>query len=239
MIGNVTMINADGVEKNSYNDFGLIIKSKIISAPEPQIHKVEIIGRDGSVDLSDILTGTVRYKDRNIKLVFRYLGAENTRTAMLTEFQTFAHGKLIKFIFNDDLSYFWRGRIISGEPTVVDNLAMDNSTSCVVEPYKYDILSTGEDWLWDPFDFEIGVINEMHNLIIEGSLTVMFIGSPYQDNPTITVSDPMTVSYDGGEPISLVAGTQKVYDIVITSGEHTFTFTGTGIATIDYRGGTL
>ena len=44
MIGNVTVINGSGVEKHSYKDYGLLIKTKVISAPEPQLHEVEVFG---------------------------------------------------------------------------------------------------------------------------------------------------------------------------------------------------
>lgn len=238
MIGNVTVINGSGVEKHSYRDFGLLIKTKVISAPEPQLHEIEVFGRDGTIDITEVATGNVRYKKRSIKLELRYIGSESTRTSMLTDFENFIHGKLIKYIFDDDASYYYIGRMRSCEPQVAGG-AFDLSTELTVQPYKYNIESTADDWLWDPFDFETGVINELHSITVHGTATVTLIGSPYQDNPVITVTSPMTVSYDGGTPINLVAGSQKVYDIIITSGEHEFVFVGEGTATIDYRGGLL
>lgn len=238
MIGNVTVINESGIEKHSYNDFGLLIKTKVITAPEPQLHEVEVFGRDGTIDLTEAASGIVRYKKRTIKLELRYIGPENTRTSMLTNFENFIQGKLIKYIFDDDAAYYYIGRMISCEPEVA-GAAFDLSTEISVQPYKYNIESTADDWLWDPFDFELGVINELHSILVNGTATVTLIGSIYQDNPVITVSAPMTVSYDGGDPISIYTGSQKVYNIIINEGEHEFVFTGNGTATIDYRGGVL
>lgn len=232
------MINQAGVEKDAFNDFGLYIKSKVIKSPPPQLHKIEIIGRDGSIDISDMLSGQMRYKERQIDIVFRFIDAENMRTGMLTDLQNFVHGKAIKFIFNDDQAYFYEGRMTVDDPSV-NGMALDINSTIIAQPYKRSIESSADDWLWDPFDFETGVINELHSITVDGTATVTIIGSPYQDNPVITVSSAMTVSYDGGSPISLAIGSQKVYSIIITEGEHEFVFTGNGTATIDYRGGLL
>lgn len=46
------------------------------------------------------------------------------------------------------------------------------------DPYKYELTATDEDWLWDPFDFEEGVIKEYGNQNVDGTLVLTVIGSP-------------------------------------------------------------
>ena len=238
MIGSVLIIDDKGVEKDSRKDFDILIVSKVISAPTPKFNKVDVPGRDGKIDLSDTITGEIKFDERQIYLKFRYMGPENKRTAMLTEFLNFAYGKQIKCIFSDDESYYYIGRMSSQRPEI-NKVVLDMEIDMIVEPYKRNIESTDDDWLWDPFDFELGVINELNNIIVNGSAEVSLVGADYTDNPIITVDSLMTVSYDGGDPINLSIGSHKIYDIIITKGTHTFVFTGNGIASISYRGGLL
>ena len=53
-------------EKHSIKDWGLIMTSKVISPPVPQLNMVSVPLRDGSLDLTESLTGDVKYNDRNI-----------------------------------------------------------------------------------------------------------------------------------------------------------------------------
>lgn len=50
-----------------YDSFGLYLESKEISAPEVKTNMIDIPGRDGSLDLSDIFGG-VKYGDRTVKI---------------------------------------------------------------------------------------------------------------------------------------------------------------------------
>ena len=56
--------------------------------------------------------------------------------------------------------------------------------------------------------------------------------------PMITVSKDMTVTFEGNT-YNLKTGTNKIYEILISEGENTLTFTGTGTVSIDYTGGSL
>lgn len=235
MINSVVMIDNSGVEKHSYDDFKLFIKSVVIHAPEVQMHKVEVGGRDGAIDLTEVLMGNVRYNDRDIELYFRFAEDELDRTTMLTRLQNFVYGKQIKFIFKDDEDYYYLGRMKSLTPGV-EGAVFDLSTELEVDPYKYRMFSSDEDWLWDPFDFEEGVANETGNIVVDGEETVIMATDEKWDSPIIENDAPISVSYDGGTPINLLAGRRKVYEIMMKTGIHTFTFVGNGTVTISYRG---
>lgn len=236
MINGVTLIKGEQ-EVHSYDDLGLYMKSCVIDAPTPQTHRIEVQGRNGSIDLTDVLTGNVRYNDRAISLSFRYLGAENTRTALLSNLENFAHGQKLKFIFDDDKAFYYLGRIESISPSV-NRKALDIDMTLTVDPYKYNIMSSADAWLWDPFDFEEGIINETANMEVDGELEYTLIAQDRWENPIIISDSAMTVDFNG-ETYPIQVGSQVMYEIIITSGENVFTFHGNGTVTINYVGGML
>ena len=238
MINGVYMSDKNHVEKHSYDDFGFLIKSLVINAPTVQTHKVEIPGRNGLLDLTESLTGKVQYNNREITIEFRYLGAENTRSSVLSQFENFAHGQLMKFTFDDDYAYYYEGRIESIEP-VVNGKAYDITVTIDADPMKYYLQSTAEDWLWDPFDFEEGVINEpATNLVVSGTLVYTLLVTGGSGEPTIISTAAMTVLYKG-KTYSIIKGTQVMYGLVISEGENILQFNGNGKVTIEFRGGRL
>ena len=74
---------------------------------------------------------------------------------------------------------------------------------------------------------------------VNGTLEFTLIATEGASALTV-ISDTagITVS-DGSTTVTLVEGTQTIYGIVIHEGENTFTFTGNGIVSIDYSGGSL
>ncbi len=107
-----------------------------------------------------------------------------------------------------------------------------------MEPYKYELFSSLEDWLWDSFDFETGVIREYKDLVVNGSLTVDVPGTRKEVLPTITASAAMQVEWKGIR-YDLLAGVNKIYAISIPEGDQKLIFYGNGTISIDYRGGIL
>lgn len=67
------------MEKHSYNDFGLWIKSKNIGTPSPQIKKVSVPGMSGTWDFSSFPTGQIEYDERTLTYEFEII--EDTKEA--------------------------------------------------------------------------------------------------------------------------------------------------------------
>ena len=109
---------------------------------------------------------------------------------------------------------------------------------CDVAPYKYDITSSDEDWLWDPFCFEDGIINNTKNLVVNGELEVVIYGRRKKVVPWITCDNQFQVIFNSNT-YNLSAGRQKVLDIEICEGRNVLKFIGNGTVTIEYRGGSL
>lgn len=224
-------------EKHSYNDFGLILSSKVISPPKPQTNKVTVPLRDGSIDLTEAVTDAVKYDDRKITFTFTVIDPVKNWANKISEVENYLHGQRLRIVFDDDMAFYYTGRVAVNEFTSnrnIGTLVIEGE----VEPFKYDILPSTVDWEWDIFDFDQGIINEMGELIVDGSTTITLICRKKRMFPVFTASADMTVTFEG-ETYNLKAGSQKVYDIFLCEGENELTFTGNGTITIDYTGGSL
>ncbi len=224
-------------DKHLYNDFGLVLKSKTISPPKPKLKTIGIPMRDGDLDISDNLTGDIKFENREITLSLMYMGSIANWSGISSEVQNYLNGKRLRVIFDDDKEFYYIGRVtVTGFATT--RPVADFTIKIDAEPYKYDVHSTSEQWEWDSFDLENGIINEVDNITVDGTTTVSLYGRRKRVYPTITVSSAMTLVYNNIS-YSLPQGTTKVYDALLTEGENLLTFTGNGTAKIDYVGGSL
>ena len=223
-------------EKHSYRDWGIILSSKVISPPEPQINKVDVPLRDGSIDLTEALTSDVKYKDRTITLNFTVTD-RSTWTAKVSEIQNYLHGKQLKIVFDDDLAFYYFGRV-SVNKWATDKAIGSLAVECKVEPFKYDMFSSAVDWEWDIFDFNEGILNETGQLIVDGETTIPLICRRKRMFPIFTASTAMTVEFEG-EVFDLSKGEQKLYGLFLHEGVNELTFKGNGTVSIDYVGGSL
>lgn len=223
-------------ERKTYDDWGLKLLNLFVGFPDAKINQLDIPGADGLLDLTQSM-GPVRYGNRELKLIFDITGDPGKWHAIASTVAGHLHGRRLKVILDSDPGYYYMGRLsISSEKS---NYLMNRVTvTGDMEPYKYELQSSLEDWLWDPFDFTSGIIRNYKNLRVEGSLTVTIPGRQMAVVPTITASTAMTVAFRGGKHM-LRAGEQKIYAITITEGDHDLIFTGYGTVSIDYRGGIL
>lgn len=220
---------------HSYTDLGLTLSSFVISPPSPKTYKVNIPGMDGSIDLTEDLTGDIKYENRTIKMEFGMIGDWRTVQDKYSQVMNALHGKKFsEIVFDDDGNYYYVGRV-SAIDLGTDPLIGTITLQCVVDPYKYD---WGDDWLWDDFSFEIGIINEMNNLQIDGVLDVTFIGKRKKYIPYIETDTDMKVQYKGKE-YNLAAGKNKIFDIEFSEGENVLKFIGSGTVTVENIGGSL
>lgn len=89
--------------------FGLYLPEYTIPAPTVQTKFVQIIGRDGSVDLSEALG--IHYDSRNWSLDFKHLDPTVNWHTLTSAVMNAIHGKRLTFEFDDDPGYHWTGRI--------------------------------------------------------------------------------------------------------------------------------
>lgn len=224
-------------EKHSLDDWGLIFSTKTISAAEPQVTRINVPGRNGAIDYSEVLTNNIKYNDRTLSITFYTKRNVSEYPIIMAEIQNYLQGQKMHIVFDDDCAFYWLGR------PQLDSMQCDKSLgkiviTAVVDPYKYTIQSTDEDWLWDPFDFEQGVINEFADLTVNGTLSIDVLQVGRYVNPIITVDNPMTVTFEGNT-YNLVEGSNLMYEIVLSDTSKTMTFNGNGKVSVNVTGGSL
>lgn len=228
-------------EFHSFRNWKLLLNERPkISPPAPKTIYIDIPGGDGHLDLTESLSGNVNYNTRTIEFVFITKAARKNWPLLYSEILDCVHGKEMKIILDEDPEYYYIGRVFVNEwkssekySTIVINAEVD--------PYKYDIYSSLEDWLWDPFDFETGIIREYDQLKVDGELSVTVVGNRKKVIPTFIVySDDgaMQVTFKG-DTYDLSDGKTIVLNIVIEEGDNELVFSGNGTVSIDYRGARL
>lgn len=226
-------------EKNTWDDWHLIPSSRpLFNPPSVKENTVDIPGGDGVLDLTASLAGRPTYNNRTGSWTFYVQNGFKDWTVLYSEIMVYLHGQTFTAVLEDDPGYYYEGRFS------VNSWKSDKDYSQIVidynvGPYKKDASGTGSDWLWDPFNFETGVIRNYKNLSVLTSLTVTVIGDMMENVPTIIASaSGMQVEYEG-ETYSLSKGANTIPKIILRSGENTLTFTGEGIITIENVGGRL
>lgn len=235
----------DGVTfgtKHSYRDWGLLLKSRpVISPPSPKTVYVDIPGSDGIIDLTESLTGDVKFDNRTITCEFVVLDARNRWSDIYSEIMDYLHGQRMKVRLDEDPTYYYEGRL------QVNEWKSDKVTSTItiegdVEPYKMEMFSSLEEWEWDSFNFETGIIRDYKEIRVDESLTFTIEGRRKSVVPSFTVASDdgsgLQVRFNG-TTYDLPDGTSRVLNIVIKNGTNTLYFTGNGTVSIDYRGGRL
>lgn len=153
--------------KNTWADWKLIPSQKPIVNPPPPIFKhIEVPGMYGVLDLSRILTGRMNYQNRTGSWEFVIDHDRNTHfETAYSEIMNYLHGENLVCVLSDDPAFYYEGSFSVSSPksnagwTV---LSIDYN----LYPFKRHIQDTSEPWLWDPFNFENGVITEGQYAII-------------------------------------------------------------------------
>lgn len=225
--------------KHTLKDWNLGWLSITLGFPEAKTYEQEIPGADGSLDLTEAMTpGDVKYKPRSITMEFDMLDSDFFDwQAKLSEIANYLVGQKFKIFLDSDPAFYYIGRLKL--ETVKDEKTESKITiSGEVDPYKYEKYSSLEDWTFDDFNFETGIIREYKDLQIDGSYTLYIPGRRKKIVPIVECSTAMQVTYNG-KTYSLPAGKTKVFDIWLSEGDNYLTFTGAGTVSVDYRGGSL
>lgn len=113
--------------------FGLYLPEYTIPAPAVQTNFVKIIGRDGSVDLSNALG--LHYDSRTWSLDFKCFDPTVNWHTLSSQVMNAIHGKRLNFEFDDDPNYFWTGRV--SVQNYVSNHGTGNMKITILsDPYK-------------------------------------------------------------------------------------------------------
>ena len=204
--------------KNTWYDWRLYLTSKDIPDAEPKTNYVNIDGMDGTLDLSESLTGEIKFNDRTITASFwTDNGNYKDRNALLRSIVSYLHGKKIKIIEPDDPDHYFNGRVqIKSKKNILPYAEFTLEAVC--DPWRY-------------------AINESVRRVevSSGSVTDVVINNNGVKTlcPTITITGAVNVIQNGVKT-PLIAGTYKISDIKLYQGVNVIGVSGNGSATFTY-----
>lgn len=210
-----------GIQIGEYHtgeDWGLLLNSKSVNPPTPKVVTVTVDGRDGDLDLSEALTGEIRYNNREASFGFLLTeGTQIERENLIDEIINAVHGLRTNIILPDDPDHYLVGRCSVSE---VKNDRAYGSLRIVAncEPYRYSLIEVTRTITATetPTDFAL------HN---SGRKTV---------TPTLEVTGSVTLVY-GTTSVGLETGTYKLPSLLLKRGATTLTISGSGKVVFTYR----
>lgn len=214
-----------GVKFGTYHtagDWGLTLNEKVIEPPTPKIVTIPIDGRDGSLDLSEALTGEIKYENR--KLSFTFILTEGTyrdRNGIIRIMYSVIHGRRLEIVLDDDTLHYFVGRCMITSTT--NTLAYGTVTIEVeCEPFQYSIYET------------------VRTIIADATLTDYFLVNQGVKTlvPTLKVTGAVRIVY-GSTSVSLSDGEYKIPSLKLPTGETLIQVDGSGTLVVTYREGVL
>lgn len=205
-------------DKNSYDDFNLLLRPKTRPFPTPKTNYVSIEGGDGDLDLTTALTGDVKYNNIDGYTLDFYLKDKRVDwEETLLKLSTYLHGKSMPLTFSEDPDYYYIGRYTLNKLESDKNIGYI-AVDCNLKPYRYKKTETVKT--------------------ITGTGTLILPNLRKWVMPTITSTSSMQFTFEG--KTFNVNGTLQSPDIILKEGNNTIEVTsGTGTLTVTYREGKL
>lgn len=226
-------------DKNTWDDWHLISTSRILfNPPNVKTSYIELPGSDGSLDLTEVLGGRPTYNNRTGSWTFYVLNGYQEWYELYSDIMEYLQGKELDAVLEDEPAYFYHGRF------KVDAWRSDPTWSKIVisynvSPFKRDVVGYGDNWLWDPFNFERDIIKSYKNLVVDDRLEITYINETLETVPTfITTASNMAVIFKD-QTYQLALGYNKFDKLKFDAGENQLVFTGYGKVTIENIGGKL
>lgn len=210
-------------DKYTLNDWGLLLSTFEIGAAEPKTNYIDIPGGDGSIDLTEALTGEIAYDNRTITATFTLNQPRDEWRPIMDVVRAYCHGRKFNIVAPNDDDHYYIGRVNVG-PLEIDGVIATFEMTIVCDPYKYKKDLTVHDFTIDA----------------SGTLITTLINARRRVVPTVTVNNT-TQMIKGSASVSLNAGTHKVTSIPLIVGDNAITFNaieGTTIQ-ISYQEGGL
>lgn len=244
-ITNGATIMVVGTEKcyHTLRDWGLAIgNNNCIGDPVLETFYLDVPGADGILDYSEALTGRPIYKYRPIEIT---LGGKKTPAVwagFMSTLRSLLHGKVINIVFDDFPGYYWTGR---AEITGFDRFRHIGTFKLSIpkaDPYGYSLMdNSGENWLWNPLDFEYGVIDDPISLTLTAENPTARCVVPASVMPFVAAIRASDIGADGlsmtvyGDRYVLQEGENQMADFLVCQQDTEITFSGVGTVQVIYR----
>ena len=237
----ITIIST-GKSYHTLKDWNLAIgNNNCIGDPTQETYYLDVPGADGFLDYSDSLTGRPVFKERSIEIT---LGGKLNRekwTAFISNLRILLQGKKIRIVFDDFPGYYWEGRCELSSFERSREIGTFKLSIPQADPYGYSLNENSENWFWDPFDFELGVIDDPITITLTAESNTSTCTIVHGNVPfivSIRVSDLGDVGLsmtDGTDNYLLKLGDNPFAQLLVDTEDLTLTFTGRGSLQVIYR----
>lgn len=227
-------------KKNTWTDFHIVPTSQpIILPPSPKTKYIDIPGSDNQLDLTESLTNDVQYNNRDGKIEF-YVDPKYDWTELYSNILNWFHGRRLLMFLDDEPFYYYSGRF---EVSNWINGQSENKIelSYSVDAYKYEHISSTDEWLWDDFDFEHDIARDYKDIELNSKTNVIVYGSRKRVSPIFiieTIDEEITLYFKEKEYI-LSNGKNQIINLTLDENENTLLFYGNGKVSIEFIGGSL
>ena len=232
------------VTKNTYTDFKLAPSSRpVISTPKLKTVYVDIPGGNGSIDLSEVVSGCPVYENREGDIEFYVLNENypgfnsyDTWIKRYTDISNYLHGRDIEMSLEDDPDYYYRGRFSIDEWSSDKDYSMI-TLSYVLEPFKW---ASKSSLVTKPNlkDIHVNSLDpgiELH--LTEDDTGIAPVVPTFVSNATLTVNCQNSIGENVTKNIGIGRTTDS--DIRFTGGDTKLIFKGNGVVSIDFYEGRL
>lgn len=218
--------------KNSWDDWYLVPSSRpVINPPEPKYVSVDIPGANGSIDLTEVVSGEVVYENRTGTIEFIVWNDKPMEWFELySTIMDYMHGRTVQISLEDEISdggtvpdYYYEGRCkVSGWESGAHYSTI--SFEYDLYPYKYATTATTKT---------VTLSSSYQNFTFanNGSMTVV---------PKFTVPSGGSATVKiGSSDVALSTGENTLTGLRFTTGNNVVQIKGSGSLTVTYREGRL
>lgn len=202
---------------NTLDKWGLILLADlVVGTPEVKESRVNVPGRDGSLNLSYALTGGPVYEDRPITFSLFKAASETEFDSVRADFVSCYHGQVVTVKLPTYAEHYFKGSLAAGAPEGFASCRI--AVAITVDPYAYKDQITTVAIEADKVPREIILLNEQRKVV-----------------PSITARAPAHLEW-GGYAVDISAGENiRISNLILTAGENPITITGEGTVTFKYQ----
>ena len=192
-----------------------------LSEPEPVTNWLNVPGRvKGPIDLSTALTdGLPVYGARSLSATLESSEDDRaTREARISDMINKLHGQRVQVVLPDHPNRYAVARIAVARQ-------YNDLAHCAVK-----VTGTCEPWLYNVAETEVELTAttaaKTTTLYNQGAMPVV---------PVLTVTGGTVLLKYGADSLSMTPGTYEWPALLLTTGEHTITYSGSGVLAVTYR----
>lgn len=199
---------------NLRDTFDVVMTSKQISNAEIKSETIDVPCSNGTIDLSQALTGDVVYENRKIKIELEKLEPTGNLLSFQSKFDNKFNGKYVKVVFEEDPDYYWVGRcsVEHDIDKVIDSITIEIDAY----PFKYKKNKT--------------VVTET----IETSKTIVCSNLRKWVTPSFKASSDMDILFESNH-YSIGTTAKLLPGLIFKQGDNTLEVTGNGTIEITYQ----